>query len=175
MRQEVSKGSSIRIYQTSQAETDIRTSSPHLTSPSKKSTTYVGSARKYKEEVEGKTMVTSCKLILYNVYCRAIWKNDLGSLSEEKETEEPPKERKIHVRIRASRHKHTTLTTVTPAITTPTTTTYTRTTRDKKSVEGKMRVVCKFSPYRICFHHGKDGKLSYIGKQPININRVYKM
>ena len=36
-------------------------------------------------------------------------------------------------------------------------------------------VVCKFSPYRVCYHLDEDGKLYKIaGPQPLNTLRVYK-
>ena len=36
-------------------------------------------------------------------------------------------------------------------------------------------MVCKFSPYRVCYHLDEDGKLYKIaGPQPLNTLRVYK-
>ena len=36
-------------------------------------------------------------------------------------------------------------------------------------------VVCKVSPYRVCYRMGDDGTLKPLGKaQPVNIMRVYK-
>ncbi|TRY72618.1 hypothetical protein TCAL_09957 [Tigriopus californicus] len=41
--------------------------------------------------------------------------------------------------------------------------------------EDEQNVVCKVSPYRVCFHMGEDGKLRPLRKahQPMNIVRVY--
>ena len=35
--------------------------------------------------------------------------------------------------------------------------------------------MCKFAPYRICYHLGESGRMRRIqGAQPVNIYRVYK-